>query len=84
MNVNEYADQVIDNFILEITDNLFLFIERDDIVMREYMTNVDRYGLATVNKAIGQKIKDRLGLENDGENTSPKSRLIKSYTRHRK
>jgi spore maturation protein SpmA len=83
MSANDYAEQVVDNFIREITDHVFLSIERDDNVMRDYMTNVNRYGLDAVNMAIGMKIKERLALDNDGENTGPKSRLIKSYTFHK-
>ena len=83
MGVNEYAEQVVNNFIHEITDNLFLSIERDDEKMRDYMTNVNRFGLDTLNMAIGKKIKERLNLENEGENPNPKSRLIKAYTFHR-
>jgi hypothetical protein len=45
---------------------------------------VNRYGLEAVNMAIGLKIKEQLSLENDCENNSPKSRLIKSYTCHRR
>jgi hypothetical protein len=48
------------------------------------MTNVNRYGLEAVNMAIGLKIKEQLSLENDCENNSPKSRLIKSYTCHKR
>jgi len=83
MSVNEYAENIIDNFILNITDYVFLSIEQDDIIMREYMTNVNRYGLDAVNMAIGLKIKEQLSLENDCENNNPKSRLIKSYTCHK-
>jgi len=84
MNVNEYAEQVVDRFIYEITDHLFLSIEQDDDLMREYMTNVNRYGLDNLNMAIGLKIKEKLSLENGEENKRPKSRLIKSYTYHMK
>jgi hypothetical protein len=83
VGANEYAEQVVNNFIHEITDNLFLSIERDDEKMRDYMTNVNRFGLDTLNMAIGKKIKERLNLENEGENPNPKSRLIKAYTFHR-
>jgi hypothetical protein len=48
------------------------------------MTNVNRYGLQELNEAIGFEIKERLGLDNDGESDDPKSRLIKSYTCHKK
>jgi len=83
MNLNEYVEQVVDGFIREITDNVFLFIEQDKERMKEYMTNINRFEVDTVNKAIGLKIKERLSLENDGENKSPKSRLIKVYTYHK-
>ena len=83
MNANEYAEQVVRDFITDITDHLFLSIEREDAVMRDYMTNVNRYGLDAVNMAIGLKVKELLNLENGMENNNPKSRLIKSYTRHR-
>jgi len=83
VSANEYAEQVVGDFITDITDHVFLSIERDDMAMRNYMTNVNRYGLEAVNMAIGLKIKERLNLENDLENNEPKSRLIKSYTRHR-
>jgi spore maturation protein SpmA len=82
MSVNEYAGQVVNNFIREITDNVFMSIENNDEKMRDYMTNVNRFGLDTLNMAIGLKIKEILALENDGENNKPKSRLIKSYTYH--
>jgi len=84
MGANEYAEQIVNNFIREMTDNVFLSIEHDDEKMRDYMTNVNRFGLDTLNMAIGFKIKEILGLENDGENNKPKSRLIKSYTYHTK
>jgi len=83
MNVNEYVEQVVDNFIHDITDSLFLYIENDKDVMKEYMTNVNRFGLDQVNMTLGFKIKERLSLENDGENNNPKSKLIKSYTYHK-
>jgi spore maturation protein SpmA len=83
MSVNEYAEKVVSNFIKDITDHLFLSIERDDDSMREYMTNVNQFGLSEVNMAIGLKIKESLNLENDSENPKPKSRLIKSYTYHK-
>jgi len=84
MSVNEYAEQIVNNFIHDITDHLFLSIEHDDKLMREYMTNVNRFGLDQLNMTIGMKIKERLSLENNGENNNPKSRLIKSYTYHEK
>ena len=83
MGVNEYAEQVVNSFVEDITEHLFLSIEQNDDIMREYMTNVNRFGLDILNMAIGKKIKELLNLENIDENTNPKSRLIKTYTRHK-
>ena len=82
MSVNEYAEQVVNNFVTDITDHVFLNIERNDDLMRDYMTNVNRFGLDSVNMAIGKKIAERLNLTNLDENNKPTSRLIKSYMRH--
>jgi len=84
MSVSEYAQQVVDNFITDITDHVFLSIERDDNSMREYKSNVNSYGLEAVNTAIGKKVKELLDIENDGESNEPKSQLIRSYTRHKR
>jgi len=84
MNANDYAQQVVNNFITDITDHVFLSIERDEDLMREYMTNVNRYGLDTVNMAIGKEVAKLLNLENTDENKKPKSQLIKVYTRHKR
>jgi len=84
MSSHEYVDALVTNFIENITDELFLSIERDDDKMREYMHNVNRFGLEELNRAIGLRIKDRLQLGHDGENHGPRSRLIRSFTRHRK
>ena len=83
MNQNDYAEAVVKGFIKDITDHLFLSIQSDVSLMREYQTNVNRYGLDAVNMAIGEKVKTLLNLDNDGENKNPKSHLIKSYTYHR-
>ena len=83
MSSHEYVEKVVNTFIENITDHVFLAIERDDEAMREYMTNVNRFGLEELNRAIGLKVRERLHLEHDGEDHSPKSRLIKSYTRHK-
>jgi hypothetical protein len=83
MSANDYADVLVKNFIRNITDHVFLSIQHNEDLMREYQTNVNRYGLDAVNMAIGKKVKILLNLDDDGENTNPKSRLIKSYTRHK-
>ena len=84
MNHNDYAEALIKRFVRDITDYVFLSIQNDDELMREYHTNVNRHGLQDVNMAIGKKIETLLNLENDeGRNDKPKSKLIKSYTYHK-
>jgi len=83
MNVKEYAETLVKNFIRNITDHVFMSIQNDEELMRDYQTNVNRYGLQNLNMAIGMKIKTLLDLDNDGENKNPKSHLIKIYTYHK-
>jgi len=84
MSSHEYVEKVVDTFIENITDHVFLSIERGDATMREYMHNVNMFGLEELNRAIGLKVKERLQLDHCGENHHPKSRLIKSFTIHKK
>jgi hypothetical protein len=83
MNVSEYAEKVVNDFIIDITDYVFLSIEQDDDRMRKHLRSVSDLGLDEVNTTIGKKVKEILHLENIDENNEPKSRLIKSYTRHK-
>jgi len=83
MNPNEYAISVIDAFVKNITDYVFLNIQNNENLMREYQMMVDDNSPETINQAIGKKVKEMLDLENDGTCSTPKSRLIKSYTYHK-
>jgi hypothetical protein len=83
MTVDEYADKLVRDFILNITDHVFSNIQHDENLMREYQTNVHRSHLEVVNMAIGKKVKELLHLENDGICDKPKSWLIKEYTLHK-
>jgi hypothetical protein len=56
MSANEYAEKVINDFVANITDQVFLNIQYTEELMREYQTNVNRYGLDSVNMAIGKKV----------------------------
>jgi hypothetical protein len=67
-SADEYAEAIVNKFIEEITDQVFLYIENSDDLMREYMSNVNRHGLLNVNTSIGEKVRELLDLDNDGEN----------------
>jgi len=83
-NIDRCAERIVNQFITDITDHLFVSIEQDDNKMRKYMLNVNRYGLNNLNKTIGRIIREKLALRNGRESKTPKSRLIQSYTRHMK
>jgi len=84
MTANEYAEKVVLDFMREITDHVFLNIQYNEKLMRDYQTEVDRNGLLAVNSAIGRKVKDLFDLKDDGICSVPKSWLIKDYTLHGK
>ncbi len=81
---NDYAEKVVNNFMRDITDHIFCNIQSNEELMREYQTQVHQNSLVEVNVAIGKKVKEIFDLENEGECSSPKSWLIKSFTQHRK
>jgi methionine synthase II (cobalamin-independent) len=84
VNANDYAEQVVRKFMEDITDHVFLNIQYDESLMREYMTRVNENSLQIINQAIGKKVKEMFDLENIDVCSNPKSFLIKDYTRHRK
>jgi len=51
--------------------------------MYEYQMMVDENSPVVINQAIGKKVKEIFNLENDGTCSTPKSRLINSYTYHK-
>lgn len=84
MTASEYAEKVVLDFMTNITDHVFLNIQGDEGLMREYQTRVNENSLMEVNTAIGRKVKELFQLENDGVCNQPKSWLIKDFTYHRK
>lgn len=82
MRVSEYAERVVDDFITDITKHVFLFIEQNEGLRREYESKVKLYGQNAVNTAIGKKVKKLLDLKNTSKNKTQEGSPIKSYTRH--
>lgn len=83
-SLEEYAEEVVKDFMTEITDHIFLHIQGNENLMREYQSHVHLNSLISVNTTIGKKVKEIFDLENDSECLEPKSWLIKSYTKHKK
>ena len=80
--IEDFNEKVIDTFIDSITDRVFLMIEKDRDLMLEYLRLVSNKTLDTVNMSLGMAVKERLNLDNDGEEENPRCSLIKSYTKH--
>lgn len=66
-----------------IVDDIFVFIQNDRTLMKEYLELVSREkNLKYVNSQISQWIEKSLNLSNDkNEDKNPKSLLIQSYTK---
>ena len=84
MKANDYAERIVRDFIRDITDHVFMNIQNNEVLMREYQTRVNENSLQTVNQAIGLKVKEILDLQNVDVCSEPRSWLIKDYTRHSK
>lgn len=63
----------------DITDQVFLTIEKDPNLLRDYRYLADG-DYATTNKMIGRFVEDFTGLKVKGHCADPKSSLIKSYS----
>ena len=79
---NDYAERIVRDFMRDITDHVFLNIQNNEELMREYQTQVNQNSLKAINTAIGKAVKDCFELENGPESDIPKSWLIKSFTQY--
>ncbi len=79
MAAKEIASAAIAKFNEKITDEIFLTIQNDKDLMREYLRAISDSNLDTVNMTIGKAVKAAYGLTDNGESGKPKSTLIKSF-----
>lgn len=80
--IKKLAVDVLNGFCAEITDMLFLRIQNNKDLKAKYDHLVAGGNNEVVNQNLGYLFKKILNLENEGECKEPKSKLIKSYTRH--
>lgn len=75
-------EEGMDNINEDITDRVFLMIQGNLQLRREYDDLItSKHGL---NALLGKRIREYFCLQNIGRCHNPKSRLIKSYERHAK
>ena len=85
--MNEFIKKVLNKFTDDITDKVFLMIQEDKDLMKEYLDLLDRHknniDLDTLNSNIGKSIRIYLNLDNIYESREPKSTLIRTFMRHK-
>lgn len=80
MTAAEIADEAIRKFNKRITDEIFLTIQNDRYLMKEYLRAVEDKGLDHVNQTIGKAVKTKYGLNNFEEREdNPSCTLIQSH-----
>ena len=83
MNKTEkIAEKALLLMIENITDNVFIVIQEDRALMKQYIEQVIADGRDNVNQTIGKYIKNRLNLTNLGRDEEPSSSLISSFEKH--
>jgi len=81
MAIKEFVEKVIAEKNKRIIDEVFLFIQNDRELLKEYLYLVEKNDLQTVNKNIGKEVAKEYGLKSDiGRNYEPVSALISSYS----
>ncbi|MCL2609755.1 MAG: hypothetical protein FWD94_07625 [Treponema sp.] len=61
MGLNQYAEELVDNFIGDIAEHVYLYIELDEDEMRKYLVKVNEFGREDVNRAINTRIREVFG-----------------------
>jgi hypothetical protein len=75
----EIADRAISIMNKRITNEIFLIVQNDRTLMKEYLRAVEREGLDTVNQTIGKKVRQKYQLTNSDRENNPTCTLIQSH-----
>ena len=82
MEPKEIAAKAISLLNKRITNEIFLIIQNNGDLMKEYLRAVQNHTLDPVNQTIGKAVKRAYHLENlDDRETNPSCTLIDSHTR---
>jgi hypothetical protein len=80
MMPSEIADEAIRRMNKKITNEIFLIIQNDSNLMKNYLRAVESNGLDSVNQTIGKKVKISYGLANiNDREDNPSCTLIQSH-----
>ena len=83
MTLDEFRDEALRRFTKDIADRFFQYVESDRELMHEYLSILGgEKGTDETNEYLEQALKKYFGLNEQGENHSPKSKLVVSYTEY--
>ena len=75
--IERLGRKAITAFTKRLTDEIFLFIERDPALLKEYKEAVKTYSAHSVNATLGKMIAEAYGLGNLQKESNPDSALLK-------
>lgn len=79
-NISKFNEKVLERFAKTITNNVFLFVQNDKELMRDYLKLVQEKTLIVVNQNLGKAIKKRFNLKNYSQREiKPTSTLIQTH-----
>lgn len=86
--MKKFVEKVLNQFAVDITDKVFLMIQNDPQLMREYLNLVSakkasEIGIDKLNMEIGKKITEFFNLGSGEICDTPKSTIITKYTVHK-
>ena len=80
MNPDVIAQKAIEKLNKQITNEIFLIIQSDKVLMYNYLKAVEKKGLDVVNRAIGLEVKKQYKLVNiNDREENPSCTLIQSH-----
>ncbi|WP_317302992.1 hypothetical protein [Acidaminococcus timonensis] len=82
LKAEQLGKKVLIRFTRRIVDQVFLFIQDDPELLREYQEVVRESTPNGVNSVLGRMITEAYDLINLNKEKRPESRLLKKYTRH--
>ena len=75
--------KLLTKYTKRITDEIFLFLQNDSHLLKEYREAVQESSQHGVNSAIGKMITEAYQLDNLGIEARPDCSLLKQYTKHK-
>jgi len=82
--MKQFIEKVLNRFAGDITDRVFLMIQNDPELMREYLRLLSNVDLDNLNRDIGRAVRTKFNLDNIGRcHDNLQSSLINSYEKHK-